>query len=348
MNRKYLLLGFILFMLLGVSTAIMAQTHHKKKHKKTKAELQAQADSIAAQHTKDSLAQAAAMAPPPPAPAAEPVDTGHQLTDGLVADTSYMDYAHIDLDTSKPVDGYYKTPLLRGARPFAFPKQNKYNIKFYKRIWRTIDLMDSANRIYSMPGQTLMAIIMSAIQAQKLVAYSDETFTRALTYDKVQRAMSDSVVVPEIDSTGVQYGSHMLFVPFNPDSVATLEIKEDIFVDKVRGRMITQIIGMSPVKKVKGSSGDVIGESHPFWLYFPQCRNVFASKEAFDVQTHSDDVLSYDDLFIQRNFKSVIVKESNPADMRIRDKYTDPAKQKQEADRIEKEIQDYKNKLWKY
>ena len=125
-------------------------------------------------------------------------------------------------------------------------------------------------------------------------------------------------------------------------------IKEDLYIDKVRGRMIIQIIGMSPLKKVKGSAGDYLGDQHPFYLYFPQCRNVFASREVFDVQKNMYDI-SYDDLFIQRNFKSVIVKESNPSDMRIKDKYpNDEVKQKQEAKRIEDEIQNYKYNYWKY
>ena len=66
---------FVLFSL-GISTVLMGQTHHKKKkHHKTAAEQQAEADSIAAERTKDSLARVAAAAPP-----AEPVDTSHQFT----------------------------------------------------------------------------------------------------------------------------------------------------------------------------------------------------------------------------------------------------------------------------
>jgi gliding motility associated protien GldN len=345
MKKVNIILALFVLLSLGISTVLMAQSSgKKKKRKKSKSAQIATADSINAERTRDSLSRVAISTP-----VAEPIDTSHQLTDGLVADTSFLSMSNIELDTTRPVDGFYKMALLRGAKPFAFPKENKFNIKFYKRIWRTIDLTDSVNRIFSMPGQTLMAMIMEGIKAQKIVAYYDEAFTKALTYDKVIRVLSDSTIIPDLDSvTGDQIGSHSMFVPFNPDSVTRLEIKEDIYVDKVRGRLITQIIGMSPLKKVKGSAGDVLGEQHPFYLYFPQCRNVFASKEAFDTQRDIYDV-SYDDLFIQRNFNSVIVKESNPGDLRIRDKYpNDEPRQKQEADRIEKEIREYKKRLWKY
>lgn len=340
--KKNIILAVLLLCAIGITGVLEGQpTHHKKKKKKKTVEQTVNTDSINAARVMDSLAKVNA-APPPP-------DTANALTNGLVADTSYLAYTDLALDTTRPVDGFYKLPILRGAKPFAFPDENKFNIKFYKRLWRSIDLTDSMNRIFSAPGETLMSIIMDALKAKKIVAYADEGFTKAYTYEKVLRVLSDSVVVTDLDSlTGDPIGSHSVFVPFNPDSVTKMEIKEDIFVDKVRGRLVTRIIGLSPIKRVKSSAGDVIGEQHPFYLYFPQCRNVFAAREAFDTQRDIYD-MSYDDIFILRNFKTLIVKESNPADLRIKDKYpNDEEKQKQESDRIERELRDYKKNLWKY
>jgi gliding motility associated protien GldN len=339
--KKKIILAVLLLCAIGITSGLQGQTKHKKKKKK-KTEQTVNTDSINAARAMDSLAKVNSAPPPPP-------DTADALTKGLVADTSYLAYTDLALDTTRPIDGVYKLPILRGAKPFAFPDENKFNIKFYKRLWRSIDLTDSMNRIFSSPGQTLMGIIMDALKAQKIVAYADEGFTKAFTYEKVLRVLSDSVVVTDLDSlTGDPIGSHSVFVAFNPDSVTKLEIKEDIFVDKVRGRLVTRIVGLSPIKRVKSSAGDVIGEQHPFYLYFPQCRNVFAAREAFDTQRDIYD-MSYDDIFILRNFKTLIVKESNPADLRIKDKYpNDEEKQKQESERIERDLQTYKKNLWKY
>lgn len=266
----------------------------------------------------------------------------------LVADTSSLAYTDLTLDSTRPVDGFYKIPLLRGAKPFALPAENKYDIKFYKRLWRTIDLTDSLNKIFAMPGETLMGVIMDAIKAEKLVPYADEKFTSRLTYTKLMKKMSDSSVVPEFDSTGVQIGSHAVFNAFNPESITKFEIKEDIFYDKVHGRLITQIVGLAPVLKIKTSAGDYVGTTHPFWLYFPQCRYPFASREAYDTQRDIYNV-SYDDVFIQHNFKTQIVKESNPEDISIEAKFpNDEEKQKKESDRIENELRNFQKNLWKY
>jgi len=333
---------FILFLAssLGITTYMNAQTAPKKKKKK-KTEKTVNADSLAAARAADSLAAVAKATPPPPAEEENP------FADLVSSDTGFAnDFA---LDTSKPVDGYYKQTNLKGAKPFAFPKENKNNIKFYKRIWREIDLNDSTNKIFAMPGETLMQLIMDAIKYKKLIAYQDESFKKQLTYDKVLKIFTDSQIVPIFDSiSGEQTGSKTVFNDFNADSVTKFEIKEDIYFDKTRGRVITQVIGLSPVRRLKSSSGELLGEQHPFWLYYPQCRNLFAAREVIDPQRDIYNE-SYDDMFVQRRFKSRIVKESNPADLRIRDKYpSDEARQKKESDRIEREIQNYKRNLWKY
>ncbi|MCF8448305.1 MAG: gliding motility protein GldN [Taibaiella sp.] len=340
--KKNFLVCIAVVLSLGATTYINAQTTPKKKKKKKVVENKVNTDSLAAARVADSLAAVAAAAAAAPPPVEE-----NPFADLVSTDTGFQ--ADFALDTTRPVDGYYKQKNLLGAKPFAFPKENKNNIKFYKRIWREINLTDSVNKIFAMPGETLISLMMDAIKYKKLIAYSDETFKKQLTYEKVMKAFSDSALVPILDSiNGDVLGYRSVFNDFNPDSVTKFEIKEDIFFDKVRGRVITQTIGISPVIKLKSSAGDYIGDLHPFWLYYPQCRNLFAAREVIDPQRDIYNE-SYDDMFVQRRFRSRIVKESNPADLRIRDKYpNDEEKQKRESDRIEREIQSYKKNLWKY
>lgn len=346
MKRKLVFALFVLISL-GLSTAMLAQSTTKKKKKK-KAKTTKTVDSTSASADSSLRLLNATTTTPAPAPTpAEiiPGDTTH--TEGLVADTTSLDFLNFPLDTARPVDGLYKIPVLKGAKPFAFPTPNKNNIKFYKRIWRVIDVTDSLNRIFAAPGETMMGMIMDAIKAGKIIAYKDEAFKSTLTYTTVMKAFADSSIVPIIDSlTGEQTGTRAVFNPFNPDSVTKFELKEDVYFDKIRGRVFTQIIGIAPIRKVKSSDGVVLGEQHPFYLYFPQCRNLFAAREIYDTQRDIYNI-SYDDIFVSRNFNSVIVKESNPGDLRIKDKFPEDEAQKKEADRIEEGIKDYKKNLWK-
>ncbi|MFI5196924.1 MAG: gliding motility protein GldN, partial [Chitinophagales bacterium] len=184
-------------------------------------------------------------------------------------------------------------------------------------------------------------------------AYADEEFTIRMSYSKVMKSLSDSTSKNEIDtSTGDIIGSHMVFQPFNADSMTKWQIKEDLYFDKVRGRLITQIVYLAPWIRFKNSKGEYEAGSdrRPFFLYFPQVRKALAGRQVFDTQRDLYDV-SYDDIFVSRKFKSLIVKESNPADNRIKDYpgYADDVeKQKKEAARIEEEIRNYKKILWKY
>ncbi len=292
---------------------------------------------------------------PTPAPAESPAvgeapvaveDTGVASID-VVAESDSFDFASVAVDSSKPQDGYYKLANLKGAKPFPFPENDKNSTKFYKRIWREINTTDSENRIFSIPGETLIQFIMDGLKNGKLVAYEDDAFKKKITYTKVLAKFRDSSIMTLIDTTGEITGTKTVANQFNPDSVTRFEIKEDIFFDKVRGRVVTEIIGIGPVKKLKTTTGVEIGDSHPFFLNFKHCRNLFAAKEVIDPQRDIYNI-SFDDVFIQRSFKSTIIKESNPADLRIKDKYPDRARQIKESNRIEREIQRYKRNLWKF
>jgi gliding motility associated protien GldN len=202
--------------------------------------------------------------------------------------------------------------------------------------------------MFAVPGETLISIIIESIKKGKLIAYKDEKFTSRLTYSQVMKQFSDSEIVSTYDDQGQELGTKTIFKDFNPDSVTMYALKEDIYFDKTRGRLITQMIGLAPVKKLKTSSGEFIGNFYPFWLYFPQCRVPFAGREIYDTQRDIYNV-SYDDIFIQRQFRTRIIKESNPLEMSIRDKFpNDEAKQIAESDRIEREIEAFKKTIWKY
>lgn len=84
-----------------------------------------------------------------------------------------------------------------------------------------------------------------------------------------------------------------------------------------------------------------------FWIYFPEARHVLVNKEVMNSQNDATG-LSYDDIFIQRKFKSYIVKESNPDDLRIKDYLGDDMERLLESERINKALSDFEQDLWSY
>ena len=351
MKRNSLLSVVVLLALLVSVGSVHALPPKKKKKKPAKTEEAAPEPTPA-----PTPEPAAAPAPPPPAAPVDEPPAPHIITLGdstkydlnnLVADSTASFVDAYTIDTVRPNDGFYKTSTLRGAKPFPFPEENVNNIKKYKRLWRIIDITDSANRIFAVPGETLMAAIMDAIKSGRLVAYKDDEFKKQITYEKAIGAFKDSVTINDFDDDGNVKGSHTVMNEFVPDSVTKFEIKEDIYFDKVRGRVVTEIISFAPVKSNKNSQGVFIGYTHPFYLYFKQLRKLLAAREVTDLPRDISNI-SYDDMFISRNFHSRIIKEASPSGLKIEDKFKTEEEQIKESERIEQEIRNFKKGLFKY
>jgi len=265
----------------------------------------------------------------------------------VVPDTSSSD---ILIDTIPVTDGFYQVNNLSDAVPFAYPKINTKNIRFYKRIWRDIDLKDEKNFIYATPGASLIEAIMAGIKEGKLTPYSpeDDGFKTRMTAREGEARFADSVLVPIFDDEGNQIDAQMALNEFNPERVTKFRIKEDLFFDKQRGRLETRIIGVAPLMDISTSEelAESVGSTPAFWLYFPQLRYTLVKIDVSDPDRGLYD-MSMDDLFVQRKFESKIIRESSPGGQQGQLAITE-AEQSQEASQIEDKIEKYKKKIWTY
>lgn len=223
------------------------------------------------------------------------------------------------VDTIKPVDGFYKNTSYDKAKAFAYPPIDRNQVKFYKRVWREIDVHNPKNQIFNTPGATLADIIFEGVKTGRLTAYDpelmnpsgDNTFKKRLNYKEAMGSLRDSAMVDQFDKDGNKIGSRMVLNDFNPEKISRFRIKEDIFYDKRRSLVVTRIIGIAPLKEAQ-AAGQTIGYTPIFWLYFPQARNYFASKDVSDPDHNLYD-MTLDDVFLQRRFTSTIVRATGSA-----------------------------------
>src|SRR5690606_19850226 len=77
------------------------------------------------------------------------IDTVPRNQDTLnkVISATPVESGEINPDTIPTTDGFYQANSMEDAVPFAYPEVNKKNIRFYKRVWRDIDLKDEKNGI---------------------------------------------------------------------------------------------------------------------------------------------------------------------------------------------------------
>lgn len=255
----------------------------------------------------------------------------------------------------RPLDGYYKKTNILSAKVTPYPNLRESDVAYAKRVWREIDTRDKMNQYLSSPKMRLIDVLMDAIAAGELTAYdatpdpkndpNGDSFSKPLKAGEARNKMADSVVVDKFDKNGDKVGSSLKAGDFNPDSVVKFRIKEDWIFDRQRSIFEPRIIGIAPMIKLK--VGGVEGDYQPaFWIYFPDARQILATKEA--VNRSSDATgLSFDDVFMKRIFASYIVKVSNDKDERIKD-YAQGIDKLYEAEKVKKQLMDWELNLWSY
>ncbi|WP_400261991.1 hypothetical protein ACFX5U_20805 [Sphingobacterium sp. SG20118] len=186
-----------------------------------------------------------------------PVFAQQEIPDSLKTEQLTNSFeGEVLMDTIPTTDGFYQANNLEDAVPFAYPEINMKNIRFYKRVWRDIDLKDEKNLLLATPGNSLIEIIMKGIEAGKLSLYSpdDDSFKGRMSANDGLARFTDSVLVPIFDDEGNQIDSKMALNEFDPTRVTKFRIKEDIFFDKQRGRLESRIIGVAPLMDITTSA----------------------------------------------------------------------------------------------
>lgn len=256
----------------------------------------------------------------------------------------------------RPLDGYYKKTNILSAKVTPYANIRESDVAFSKRVWREIDLREKMNQYLASPKQRLIDVLMDAIDAGELTAYDPtpnlkkkdidgDAFSTPLTPGQARNRMADSTAVDKFDKDGNKIKSVMQAGELNPDSIVKFRLKEDWIFDKQRSVWEPRIIGIAPM--IKPKAGGVDFDYIPaFWIYFPEARQVLATKEAIS-RNNDATGLSFDDVFMKRLFSSYIVKVSNEKDDRIKD-YAQGIDKLYEAEKIKKSLMDWELNLWSY
>jgi gliding motility associated protien GldN len=92
--------------------------------------------------------------------------------------------------------------------------------------------------------------------------------------------------------------------------------------------------------------GESVGYAPLFWLYYPECRYVFANADVFNLFNDAQR-RTYEDLFQKRYFSSYIIKESNVYDRSVVE-YARGMDGLAESERVKEELFLLEHDLWHY
>lgn len=223
------------------------------------------------------------------------------------------------------------------VRPHAVLREA--DVMWTRRVWRQIDLRDERNAPFARPGGTrqpcrnLMSVIRHGLKDEGgITAYDPGPDGEDDVFRARMSGTALSAVLAGIDTLG-------------PDAVGRFMIKEDWLFDRSRSVMEARIIGLAPMIEVRGEFGELRGFRPLFWLYYPECRQLFSW---WNATVGADGArVTYEALLDGRHFAGEIVKVSNAHDRGI-DGSSTGLDALLESEAIRKRLVDMGFDLWHY
>ena len=265
-----------------------------------------------------------------------------------------------EAQTQTVLDGAYVKETKLTKRVVPYPSLREADVMYVRRIWQDIDLRQKINQMFYFPvdpiedRKNLFDVIRYALEVEgSLTAYGtgpagdDDEFRYPYTGTQVDSVLNPVVIIPQFDPvTGEVIGSMEAQTSINSQDIVRYRVKEDWVWDRQRSQRQVRIIGIAPIIEKKDDEGNSQGLAPLFWLYYPECRYVFANAECYNYENDAQR-RTFEEIFQKRYFSSYIVKETNVFDRSIAD-YAQGLDALLESERIKDELFTIEHDLWHY
>jgi gliding motility associated protien GldN len=263
-------------------------------------------------------------------------------------------------------DAAIERNLVKERTPLAYEHIREDDAWYRERVWRELDIREKMNLPFRYKAdedngnQRFIAILLNAIRTGEVSAFDptvDDRFTTPMPASKIGEMIAGKCdTTPVIDWAKDPNGTKGIFKDsvvcreFNPDDIIKFRIKEEWVFDKESSRMYARILGIAPVKTyIDEASGQVLGESPIFWVYYPDLRPILAKYEVYNSKNFGAR-MSWEELFESRFFSSYIVKSTieNPYDLYIKQYIKDDILRLLEGENLKDKIFNFEQDLWSY
>ncbi|MBP7407400.1 MAG: gliding motility protein GldN [Flavobacteriales bacterium] len=257
------------------------------------------------------------------------------------------------------LDGAYIKEHTKTKRVVPYTHIREADVMWARRVWRTIDLREKMNHPFYYPTEPIndRKSLFDVIRQGLLVDGSITAYDAGplLTDDEFKKPLLATELKEMFTRIDTQYTEslttgdmEMVVQEINLESrdIKMYKVKEDWIFDKQRSTMDIRIIGLAPMIEKRGEDGEVRGYAPMFWLYYPECRYVFANWDAFNRENDSER-RSFEDLFWKRQFSSYITKWSNVYDRGISD-YKTGLDALLEGEEIKQTLFEFEHDLWNF
>ena len=257
------------------------------------------------------------------------------------------------------LDGAYIKEHTKTKRVVPYSPIREADVMWARRVWRTIDLREKMNHPLYFPTEAIndRKSLFDVIRQGLLVDGSITAYTVGAigTDDEFKKPLLASELKELFTRVDTQYTENlesgdmdMVVQEINLESreIMMYNIKEDWIFDKQRSTMDIRIIGIAPMQEKRGEDGEIRGYTPLFWLYYPECRYVFANWDSFNRENDAER-RSFEDIFWKRQFSSYITKWSNVYDRGI-NQYKTGLNALLEGEEIKQQLFEFEHDLWNF
>ncbi len=255
-----------------------------------------------------------------------------------------------------PPDIYERENIIPEKKPVPYAHIREADVMWAKDLWRIIDLRERMNYPLRYPEiepignrYSLYLLLMEGIRSEELTPYAfkdnfNNPFSQPTTLKQIYQTIGADTIFGD--------NGEVLRIDVRGPYIKQVYVKEKWFFDKQHSEMKVRIVALAPVivQNKTTQDGQVLPEIEkiiPFFVSYPQCRRIFATHPVFNPKNDAQRI-SFDDLFFQRRFSSVIAAESNVHGNRFILDYLTGQDALMEAREIKQELFRMEHDLWEY